>query len=338
MPRSITVLLQFAPFQTGHDGCTSVLPLESVPVKIRPQMEALSVALRTVPHIRAPQVRFLPPPPRFKKEDQKWKVMNMHEDQAREPAFDAVIPVPVRHCVQLSANAKLLYGEIRALAGPRGYCWASNKYLGDLYSLTERSVARIIAQLGELNFVTIQILRDKQGHVSGRRIYIGCGFPELENDTLPHMTKKSGHMTKMSDQHDKNVSQDINKNNITKKGDVRAPACEKEPKDAPARAELKKWAYDRFGAEADSDLVPVLMAFCDARLAKKKPLPAGRAVTALTNKLMRFSMFGNLQIMLEMLDKAILHGWESVYQLKEDELAEILGKDSSSGGGYEKCL
>lgn len=262
----------------------------------------------------------------------------MYADQQREPAFDAVIPAPVRHCEDLCANAKLVYGEIRALSDNYGYCWASNRFFAELYKITERSVARIIAQLSELDFITIKVLRDQQGHVSGRRIYIGCGFPETENDTLSHMTKKSARLTKMSGQTDKNVSLDINKNNITKKGDARAPACEKEPKDAPARAELKKWAYDRFGAEADSDLVPVLMAFCDARLAKKKPLPAGRAVTALTNKLMRFSMFGNLQIMLEMLDKAILHGWDSVYQLKEDELAEILGKDSSSGGGYEKCL
>ena len=315
-----------------------MLPLESVPVKIRPQMEALSVALRTVPHSRAPQVRFLPPPPRFKKEDQKWKVMNMHEDQAREPAFDAVIPAPVRYCEELRANAKLMYGEIRALSGQHGYCWATNRYFAELYGMNERSIARLIAQLESLKFIHIKITRDEQGHVSGRRIYVGCGFPETENDTLAHMTKKSAYMTKKSGLTDQKDSQDINKNNINKKGDARAPACEKEPKDAPARAELKKWAYDRFGAEADSDLVPVLMAFCDARLAKKKPLPAGRAVTALTNKLMRFSMFGNLQIMLEMLDKAILHGWDSVYQLKEDELAEILGKDSSSAGGYEKCL
>ena len=319
-----------------------MLPLESVPVKIRPQMEALSVALRTVPHSRAPQVRFLPPPPRFKKEGQKWKVMNMHEDQAREPAFDAVIPVPVRHCVQLSANAKLLYGEIRALAGPRGYCWASNKYLGDLYSLTERSVARIIAQLGELEFITIKVLRDQQGHVSGRRIYIGCGFPEVENDTLAHMTKKSDHMTKKSDQHDKNVSQDINKNNITKKGDACAPAREKTDIQAETREQLRNWALGYLGEAAKEELIPALMTYCDSRLdrvppKKPNPLRAGRRTTVLTNKLVRFSN-GNLAVMIAIIDKAANGAWDEVWPLKDDELAEILGKDSSSGGGYEKCL
>lgn len=258
--------------------------------------------------------------------------------EEREPAFDAVIPAPVRHCENLCANAKLVYGEIRSLADNYGYCWAGNRFFAELYKLTERSVARIIAQLAELKFITIKILRDKQGHVSGRRIYIGCGFPEVENDTLAHMTEKSNHMTKMSGQTDKNVSQDINKNNITKKGDARAPAREKEAKDAAARAELKEWAYGRFHDEADADLIPLLMAFCDARLAKKNPLPAGRAVTALTNKLMRYSMFGNLQIMVEMLNKTILHGWDSVYQLKDDELAEIVGQNQSDRGGYEKCL
>ena len=261
-----------------------------------------------------------------------------NDSQGREPAFDAVIPAPVRYCDELRPNAKLLYGEIRALSGAYGYCWAANRYFAELYGMNERSIARLIAQLEELKFISIAITRDELGHVNGRRIYIGCGFPEAENDTLSHMTKKSARLTKKSGLTDQKVIQDINKNNINKKGDARAPAREKEPEDAAARAELKAWAYDRFHDEADGELIPALMAFCDGRLARKNPVPAGRAVTTITNKLMRYSMFGNLQIMVALLDKAILHRWDSVYQLKEDELAEIITGGSSASGGYEKCL
>lgn len=251
--------------------------------------------------------------------------------QDRVPAFDAVIPAPVRHCQDLCANAKLVYGEIRALADNFGYCWASNGFFADLYKLTERSVARIIKQLAEYKFIDIKILRDKQGHVSGRRIYIGCGFPECENDTLPHMTKKSDHMTKKSDQTDKNVSQDINNNIKTKKGDACAPAREEKPKDEAARAQFKQWAKGTFGDEAELDLIPALMAFCDSRLhpmkegKKSNPVPPGRAVKTITNKLIRFGD-GRLPVVIAMLDKAIEHGWETVFKLKEDELADAIGK------------
>ncbi len=253
------------------------------------------------------------------------------EDQTREPAFDAVIPAPVRHNQDLCANAKLVYGEIRSLADNYGYCWASNRFFADLYKLTERSVARIIKQLAALKFVNIKILRDKQGHVSGRRIYIGCGFPEQENDTLSHMTKKSDHMTKMSCQTDKNVSQDINKNIITKKGDACAPAREKPLIDAEAREQFKRWAKETFGEAAELDLIDALMAFCDSRLhptkegKKSNPVPPGRAVKTITNKLIRFSN-GRLPVVIALLDKAIERCWDTVFALEEDEIADAIGR------------
>ncbi len=258
-------------------------------------------------------------------------MVNVLEAQGREPAFDAIIPAPVRYCDELRANAKLLYGEIRALSGPYGYCWATNQYFADLYGMNERSIARLIAQLEKLKFITIMILRDNQGHISGRRIYVGCGFPEVENDTLTHMTKKSAYLTKKSGLPDQKDRKDIINNNITKKGDACAPAREKRGVDADARDALSVWAVDRFGSESE-DLISALFGFCDNRLLRKNPIPAGRAITALTNKLMRYSN-GVMAVMIEMLDKAVLHGWDSVYQLKDDELAEVLGRSSSNADG-----
>jgi hypothetical protein len=74
----------------------------------------------------------------------------------KEVNYYAVIPAEVRYS-KMSANAKLLYGEISALANKEGYCWASNKYFADLYEVTETSVSLWIKQLRDKGFIECEI-------------------------------------------------------------------------------------------------------------------------------------------------------------------------------------
>ena len=55
-------------------------------------------------------------------------------DEAR-PGYYAVIPADVRYDDRIPPNAKLLYGEISALIGAEGYCYASNGYFMKIYGL-----------------------------------------------------------------------------------------------------------------------------------------------------------------------------------------------------------
>jgi hypothetical protein len=84
------------------------------------------------------------------------------------PTFYAVIPAFVRYA-DISAPAKLMYGEVTALCEKEGYCWASNGYFGNLYQANERSVHRWLNELFKAGFVTVDLACNQHGQ---RRIFI----------------------------------------------------------------------------------------------------------------------------------------------------------------------
>lgn len=97
-----------------------------------------------------------------------------------QPNFYAVIPATVRYHPDLMATAKLLYGEITALSNERGYCWASDTYFANLYSVNPRQVRRWIAQLKDFGFIRVQINKEAGNQ---RVIFL--------KDSLPLRTKKT---------------------------------------------------------------------------------------------------------------------------------------------------
>ena len=70
--------------------------------------------------------------------------------------FYAIIPAIVRYDNQLNGNAKLLYGELTALANERGYCWATNQYFASLYNVSKRTIISWMKQLEKRKYIKIQ--------------------------------------------------------------------------------------------------------------------------------------------------------------------------------------
>ena len=70
-----------------------------------------------------------------------------------EPNYYAVIPASVRYSKDLSANEKLMYGEISALTNKEGYCWASNEYFAKLYQVDDRTIRRWLGNLEQGKFI-----------------------------------------------------------------------------------------------------------------------------------------------------------------------------------------
>lgn len=69
------------------------------------------------------------------------------------PNYYANIPANVRYDSDLTANAKLLYGEITALCNDKGYCWATNDYFSQLYGVSKTSISKWISSLIKKEYI-----------------------------------------------------------------------------------------------------------------------------------------------------------------------------------------
>ncbi len=89
----------------------------------------------------------------------------------------SVIPARVRDDHILRPNAKLLYGELSALAQAEGYCWASNAYLAEQLGIASKTVAGLLKQLKDREHIHLEVERDEEtNEVLRRKIWI-CGPP-----------------------------------------------------------------------------------------------------------------------------------------------------------------
>ena len=87
--------------------------------------------------------------------------------------YSAVIPASVRYDENLTANAKLIFGEISALSNEKGFCWATNAYFAQLYKVSPSSVSKWIKQLEKNKHIKIKTIKDEYN--SERRLIFLLG-------------------------------------------------------------------------------------------------------------------------------------------------------------------
>ena len=96
------------------------------------------------------------------------------------PGYYAIIPADVRYDDRLPANAKLLYGEISALIGAEGFCYATNSYFMKIYGFSDPTISRLISVLEKYGYIKRELERDKSGQVVRRKLYLSVSAPEIQ--------------------------------------------------------------------------------------------------------------------------------------------------------------
>lgn len=230
----------------------------------------------------------------------------------RRPGYYAVIPASVRYDDQLKPNAKLLYGEISALIGADGFCFAGNSYFSKLYGLTERTVSDLISKLQQRDYIRLEFERDTSGQILSRKIYLKESAPDgqpLEEifhtprKNLPEGIEKNFQYTDLSISNKKKVKKEKPK-----------PLTEEEMH--PLFVDwITSVAQPDWSRDLKNNLFSLLVSFyASDRVVKKgsPPVRSRRGFSCVGNNLKAWSN-GDPLIMQTILNTAIGNGWSGIH-------------------------
>lgn len=161
-------------------------------------------------------------------------------------SYWAVLPAPVRYDAGLPPSARLLYAEISSLTHETGYCFAGNEYFQKLYSLSERTIIRLLHALENGGYIRIEDNSGGKGVV--RKIYAGVNplraSPD-KNDRKPRQ-KCQGNPDK-NVTHNKKEDQERERPPISPQGG--GPASQSHGESGgKSDVSLPQWKPERFAA------------------------------------------------------------------------------------------
>lgn len=192
---------------------------------------------------------------------------------------------------------------ISSLTAEKGYCYASNNYLAEIFKTNVVTISRKIKNLEEKKYISIEY--EKKGClVISRKI----------------------RLTKMLTAINKNVNRAINKNvkdnNINNINNTNINN-KKERK--------KETSYDKIinSMIEDEEIKNSIYEFIKMRNLIKKPM-TDRALTMLINKLEKLSSDKDIQI--KILEQSIFKNWADIYELKGDNNDGNIRKCSNDDG------
>jgi DNA-binding transcriptional ArsR family regulator len=88
----------------------------------------------------------------------------------RTEGFYCVIPIYILQNPNISAEAKILYGELSALVNKYGYCYATNEYLAKRLGKSASTIQYALRQLKKGKLIRIEVEKNKDG--TRRKIWL----------------------------------------------------------------------------------------------------------------------------------------------------------------------
>lgn len=170
------------------------------------------------------KAKFMPVSDIIIAENDGMKLKN-REEKLEKKSYYAIIPANVRYDKRLTANAKLLYGEITALCNEKGFCWATNKYFAELYEVSKETVSRWISKLQELKYIET-VMKYKNKQIIERRIYLKNEAPIDQNINRYDQNDQEGIDQNINNPIDQNVKENNTGYNTTYNNTVEEPESE----------------------------------------------------------------------------------------------------------------
>ncbi len=244
----------------------------------------------------------------------------------RSPGYYAVIPASVRYDDSIPANAKLLYGEISALISRDGFCYASNQFFANVYGFSEDTVSRLISKLETAGYIVREIERDNSGQIIRRKLYLDVSTPEghplgFLSDT-PRIKSREGIGQKVKETNTSNTNiEKENKKERKSKNKTGGSPPETSFDPLPLFVDWIRQTFVDESADRKNDLYFAMVRFSENRTAIKKPFKSKGAITALCNRLQRYSQKAQdpLIAMVDLLDDATSNHWQSIYPPKQEQ-------------------
>ena len=225
--------------------------------------------------------------------------------------YYAIIPANVRYDKNLKDKAKLLYGEITALCNEKGYCWASNRYFAELYSVSIKTISTLIKNLIDNGYIYSEIIY-KDGSKEIDKRYLKLTNNPIENIVNTPMEEKVN--TPMEEKVNTPMEEKVKDNNTIFNNTIINNKKEKKEK---ASSKNNKSEIDMLIEEYtnNTELKNTLIEFVKHRKSLKAPMTT-RALKQLMNKLN--SLATNDFTKIEILNESILNGWKGVFPLKNN--------------------
>lgn len=220
-------------------------------------------------------------------------------------SYYAIIPANVRYDSRLTANAKLLYGEITALCNEKGYCWARNSYFSELYGVSKTSISKWISQLIEYGYIFSEI-KYREGTKEIENRYLKLVKDPINESSIPIEEKLKGSLRNVKNPIEEKLK-DNNTSNTTSNNTNNRKESKKE----------KKLTFDSLidSYTENEELRMELKEHLKTRKAKKAAM-TNRSIELSLKKLDKIGKSDEEKI--QIVQNSIMNGWIAFFPLKEN--------------------